>query len=407
MKKQSSPGRRRFLQTLMAGTAAALSAPGLARAHARRPFRIGLLLPRTSLCPQLGENLMRGVRLQLEMQGGSLAERPIDLVPEEFGTTPGQAVTKASRLLELQRVDLLIGPLSSAAVERLAPLLQSHRVPLLVTGPGANTVRPEERTPTIFHNTLHHWQGNFALGAWAARHLGLNGAMLTSIYDSGFDHLYAFEAGVLSVGGRVETIVTDATPGEHRLTETLDALQAAKPEFIHLLHSDLLATHLVRQLQASGTSVPVIGSDLAITSREFTSRGPTLPDLKVATSWTPHLPTIANRDFVQLYRHRYRSDPDAFAMLGYESTQLLEQALQHVAGGSSLQQALATVSVEGPRGKVRMGAEQQSIQAPLYLFDTVSERVLTELTPVTEEHEAIRQLHAGPRTGWLTDYLRV
>ena len=328
--------------------------------------------------------------------------------------TPGRALQGVRRLLESRQVDLLAGALSSAAVVEIKASLEEARTPLIVTNFGANTVRPEEESPFVFHNTLNHWRRSFTAGAWATREFGARALVVASLLDSGFDHLYAVEAGVKAAGGEVAAIlVTDRMPGEHDLVGVLAALEETRPNFIYLLHSDPVAALLVRRLaERSAGRVPLVAADMMMSDSLLAMQGAAAQGVAGVAAWSIGLPLAENHSFVARYRRWTRQEPDSFAMLGYETAQLLEQALTVAGGarGGTLLAALGRAEVTGPRGRVQMQPLTRRTVAPNYLQQvqlvggSLEPVVLREMDTAPGVAGVLSSLHAAPRSGWLHDY---
>lgn len=86
-------------------------------------------------------------------------------------------------------------------VDKLQPLFDAHRVPLLAVNLG------EDRASSRIYQTLGLWQANHALGIWTGQNLGGNAVIMGSIYDSGYDALDAFHDAYRSSGGHVHDFV--------------------------------------------------------------------------------------------------------------------------------------------------------------------------------------------------------
>src|SRR5436190_15120049 len=108
---------RRTLLRSAAGTAlvAGVGMPAIVTAQADA-IRIGHLTPLTGFLGPLGEYAVMGVKLaadEINAAGGVLG-RKIDLVMED-SVNPQTASSKAERLIERDKVAMIIGELSSAS----------------------------------------------------------------------------------------------------------------------------------------------------------------------------------------------------------------------------------------------------------------------------------------------------
>ena len=108
---------RRTLLKSAAGTAlvAGVSMPAIVKAQADA-IRIGHLTPLTGFLGSLGEYAVMGIKLAAEEinAAGGVMGRKIDLVMED-SVNPQTASAKAERLIERDKVDMIIGEISSAS----------------------------------------------------------------------------------------------------------------------------------------------------------------------------------------------------------------------------------------------------------------------------------------------------
>jgi branched-chain amino acid transport system substrate-binding protein len=84
--------------------------------------KIGMIDPRTGTYAALGESEITGALLavdQVNKKGGILG-RPVELLVEDSAASPGLAVQKARRLVDSDKVNFLMGSVSSAVSESLS-----------------------------------------------------------------------------------------------------------------------------------------------------------------------------------------------------------------------------------------------------------------------------------------------
>ena len=113
---QLSLSRRKLLKGA-AGSAllAGIGAPAIVKAQADA-IRLGHLTPLTGFLGPLGEYAVMGVKLALEEinAAGGVTGRKIELVMED-SINPQTASAKAERLIERDKVAMIIGEISSAS----------------------------------------------------------------------------------------------------------------------------------------------------------------------------------------------------------------------------------------------------------------------------------------------------
>lgn len=356
--------RAQLLRLAGVGAGAAVAGPMLragsadAAVGARVPLKVGVLVPSGASYPHMGENLLAG--LALALPGCSLVTRRVEL-------GYGGAHSSAKDLLDAG-VDVVVAGVSAPVAQQLAPLFHERRTPLVVANVGAHVVRPEQRDPYVLHNSLLDWQASFAMGRWAAGHVGRRALIVTSLNDAGYDSVYAFRRGLSAAGGRVVgTVVTHAH--EHETVRTqLRALGRLQPSFVYVLSSGDQAVEIVKACRASGLHAPLLAS--AFTTDEYLLRrlGSAGTGLRSFASW----PTaLADRDFAARFRQKSGRRADPFAVLGYDTGLLVaagaRRAVKRRLGIRRLLEPLHGSPVDGLRGSLTVDPRTNTVLAPLFL----------------------------------------
>src|SRR5258706_13641220 len=126
------------------------------------PVKIGLLLPTTGVDSAQGTDATRGFELYLKHFGDRAGGRSMRLVKADDEARPDVALAKLGKLVEQDRVDFLIGPISSAVALAIRAYVHDHTVPLLV--PAAFTrvlTSPQHASPNIFRLSETTDQANY------------------------------------------------------------------------------------------------------------------------------------------------------------------------------------------------------------------------------------------------------
>jgi len=84
------------------------------------PIKIGVLLPFTGAIADYGPLCKDGVELRFEQANYQVAGRPVKLIIEDDATDASIALEKAKKLVEVDRVGLVIGPIMSSMAMALA-----------------------------------------------------------------------------------------------------------------------------------------------------------------------------------------------------------------------------------------------------------------------------------------------
>src|SRR5689334_11038659 len=136
-------GRRRFLTTVGAVSAAALAAPALARAQARE-IKVGYILPVTGPLAFEAQLALNGLQLAVDEINGaggikSLGGAKITLLPGDTQNKVELGNSEAARLID-QNVTALIGPFSSLVAFSVRQVTEKNKTPFLLLATVADNV---------------------------------------------------------------------------------------------------------------------------------------------------------------------------------------------------------------------------------------------------------------------------
>ena len=115
-------------------TAAILAGSALTGAYAQETIKIGVTQPLTGAFAASGNYVAQGAKIaeeEINKAGGVLGKK-IQLIIEDNKSNPTEAVTTVEKLIEQDKVPLLIGAWSSTLTLAVMPKLQEYKVPMIV-----------------------------------------------------------------------------------------------------------------------------------------------------------------------------------------------------------------------------------------------------------------------------------
>jgi branched-chain amino acid transport system substrate-binding protein len=134
-----------------------------------------------------------------------IAGHPIEIVYGGSDSTPDKAVEEARRLVEQEKVDILVGPLSGSEGIAVANYSKEQPGVTFVNGiSGAQDTTLKVRSPNFFrfHNDGTQWTAG--LGDYAYNTLGWrNVVTIGDDYDFPYSQIAGFVAEFCSIGGKV------------------------------------------------------------------------------------------------------------------------------------------------------------------------------------------------------------
>jgi branched-chain amino acid transport system substrate-binding protein len=131
----------------MAGTLLASLALGAAAQGSAQPIKIGAVLSVTGPAAYLGDPELKTLQLQVERlnAAGGVLGRKIEFIHYDDGGEAGKANNFAKRLIESDKVDLILGASTTGATMAMAPLVEKAGVPLISLAGGVVIVEPVKK----------------------------------------------------------------------------------------------------------------------------------------------------------------------------------------------------------------------------------------------------------------------
>ncbi|MCR6630611.1 MAG: ABC transporter substrate-binding protein [Magnetospirillum sp.] len=133
-----------MLSRRMFGLVAAAWAALAPSAWAAEEFRLGAFLSLTGTYTFMGDPEKKALEMLVERANaeGGLAGRPIRLIAYDDASEPEKAMTMAKRLIENDRVDLIIGGSGTPTSMAVLPLMEKAGIPFVSMGGGIGIVEP-------------------------------------------------------------------------------------------------------------------------------------------------------------------------------------------------------------------------------------------------------------------------
>jgi branched-chain amino acid transport system substrate-binding protein len=125
---------------------------GGAEADSTEPIKIGVITSLTGAYVQLGEEQRNGAELAVELLGGRIGERPIELVVRDDQLKPDVALREAQALVQEEQVDFLTGCVSAATTLAMNQIATQAGVPYL----GACQTEQLNRPPNFDEELTYH-----------------------------------------------------------------------------------------------------------------------------------------------------------------------------------------------------------------------------------------------------------
>ncbi len=359
--------------------AASIAAAFSVSAYAQGTVRIGGLATLDGPFVVLGQEGFRAMELALEEANYTAGGRKIEWIKESSDGRPDVALTKARKLIEQDKVDILIGPMSGG--EGLAIKEYAKSVP---TRTFVNGFSAAQETTLVspasnffrFSTDGAQWQAGLGTFAYDTKRYR-NVAVVAGDYSFGYTQVLGFMTEFCAKGGKV--IEKIWVPNGTKDFSSSIARIPAKADAVYVMLGGADAVNFLTQYDQSGASQPLIAGSNVVDQTVLSSKGPfqrRLVGIPSAHMVADEIDTQAYRDYVAQYKKRFPnalSSPSAPYYGYYVATKAVLAALNQVNGDlggdqAKFRQALAAVKLDTAYGPVRLDENRQAI-ANIYVTE--------------------------------------
>lgn len=365
-------GRRQFGQ-LSAGSG--LAALGARRAGAQDAgtIRMGGLATLQGPFTESGKDGFRGLEMALEEVGYSVAGRKIELSRASSDANPDVALASARRLVEQDRVEVLIGPLSGSEGIRIKDYAKTVPGVTFFNGSsGAIETTLVNPAPNFYRFNTEGAQWTAALGNYIQKTKGWKRiAVVSEDYSFPYAQIFGLMATYCAAGGRVarKFFVPLGTKDYSSVIAQLPEKGEVDALFVVLGGAD--AVNFLSQYSQAGGDVPMIGGSITVDQTVLAAKGPVRTRLAGALSSGPisdNDPSPAWQSFVAAYKKKFADglpSPSLFCFNYYVNTKAALLALQKAGGDLSggqakFRAAADTLSFDTPTGPVSLNENRQA-----------------------------------------------
>ncbi|MFN0305543.1 MAG: ABC transporter substrate-binding protein [Burkholderiales bacterium] len=336
--------RRGFLLAASAA-AAGLAAPGVLRAQAAEPVRIGALLPLTGGGGQYGPTMAKVAQLVADEvnAAGGLLGRKLELIIEDDQTNPESGTRAARKLIDVNRVGAIAGAWASSVASAVAPLCWESKT-FLATCAGADSITrlPHQgyiiRTqPTSGFQGVKIGRYVAELGGRRVAYLGLQTPFTPFTVEG-------VTTALKAVGGTVEAVIYEPKKPGYR-TE-LDKALASNPDTLMMGGFLDDTTVLARDIFRAGFKGRLIGFGYTVNQKLIDALPPGSIEGAYGVSGSAAIDGTA---YKRLAGKLAQESVDPFAAQIYDQMNLLLLAIAQTkqSTGASIKEGIRAVSQSG------------------------------------------------------------
>jgi branched-chain amino acid transport system substrate-binding protein len=356
---------------------AATALLGIGSANAAGKIKIGVFSTLEGTYTALGEDGMRGFDLAIMQHHGKAGGKELEIVRGSSDASPDSALRAAKKLVEQDKVDILLAPLSGAEGIALHDYAKTQPQVTFINGcSGALETTYVNPAPNFFRFNTDGAQMHKGLGQYIynVKHYKKI-ATLAEDYAFTYTQVFGLALDYCPMGGQITKRLwvplgtKDFSSVIPQLPDDVDAI------YLGLGGAD--AVNFLNQYQQAGGNAKLIGGSIMIDQTVLTSKGKAKEALIGVPAAGPQGDTWEDprwQAFVKAYKEAPNEGyfktrfpiPSLCATNYYDETTAMLLGLDKVKGDLSdghkkFRAALSTLVLDAPNGQMRLDENRQAI----------------------------------------------
>ena len=380
MKRQGSRASRVSRRTFIkysAGAGAALAtnvaAPAL-MAQTAAPIRLGHLNSFTGGIAYAAEISLNAMNLYFDSINWTIAGRKVEIIKEDDQFNPQVGLQKAKKLIESDKVDLLVGVQASNVALAVLNYMKQQKAFYVVSGAGTDAIT-WDRYPYLFRTSISAYQLSLPMANYVYDHLGKEAVTTASDYAGGRDVIAQFKGPYLQRGGK---ILKEIWPplGTTDFSPYLTDIKSINPPVTYDFMPGADAVRFIQQYSEFGLKekMPLTGFTI-IDSQTVKALGKSAIGIISALTYIDTVDNPESKAFNAAYQAKFNAAPDLFADYGYVAAKALDEALKMTDGDASnkdkLAEAMSKLQFKAPRGPFRMDPATHNPIQDIYICQVI------------------------------------
>nr|WP_064199735.1 substrate-binding domain-containing protein [Brevibacillus brevis] len=333
-------------------------------------IKVGLLASLTGPLESYGKQTARGFELGLDYATEGKREiggKKIEFVVEDTETKPDVAVQKATKLLETDKVDFLVGSSSSGDTLAVLPLAEEYKKIMVVEPAVADSITGKNWNKYIFRTGRNSSQDAVA-GAAAIASKGTKIATMAQDSAYGREGIEAFKTAAEKLGAviieeqYVDTSTTD-------FTANIQKIISAKPEYVFITWAGSNSPWKQlqdMQVQQKGIKVSTGAPDIAALKTMEAMIG-----MEGFSVYYHSLPKTKMNDWlIDEHKKRFQGEiPDLFTAGGMTAAVAIVEALKKTNADTDSEKLIAAMegmTFDSPKGQMQFRVEDHQALQTLY-----------------------------------------
>lgn len=333
------------------------------------PLRIGLLIPQSGTNQTYGAEIQQGFQLYLDTHDGALGGRSVELIVADEGDGKQTSVDSATRLIEQDGIDVLVGTTVADSLSSIENLLAENATPFIGTGARPSAIGD---ISNVWYTSWLTREPGTALAEYLRTTISGSVYVLGPDRQSGWEQLAGFTETYIAAGGKIANDGGKAT-GTPSATTTnflpyINKISSSGAKAVYAAYSGAEAVAFVQQYAKSGLGdkIPLYGPASLTDEVILSTQAEAADGVQTVGDYAADLDDLANREFVVAFQKAYGTSPHIFNVTSYDAAWIVDQAVEAAGDDQtpdSINVAMGAIGqIDSPRGLWRWSSDHTPVQ---------------------------------------------
>jgi branched-chain amino acid transport system substrate-binding protein len=337
------------------------------------PIRIGLVWPQSGIYKTIGDDFSRAWQLYLDSRGGKLGGHQIETVVVDEGDGRQLVRPGIKKLVEQDKVAVVVGTISSDAVEVIHPVTTGKKIPYVATGGRPTTINNVSYT---WHTSWQNKDAGNAIAEYLRTNVQGSVFAIGPNYQGGWDQVNGFVEPFTKAGGKLANAdgkpLWTPYPSTTNFLPYLATIAGSGAKAVFCFFGGKLGIDFVKQYAEAGlqNKLPLYAAGFTTEGAVLAAQGAAADGVYTSLNYAPNLDNPANRAFATAFQQKYQAVPDLYNVTAWDAAMLLDRAIADAGPNPTSESINAAIgrlgAIDSPRGQWRFGQEHSPIQ-PWYL----------------------------------------
>jgi branched-chain amino acid transport system substrate-binding protein len=300
---------------------------------------------------------------------GGIKGRKVELISLDDQGKPEEAATAVTKLITQNQVSAILGEVASSRSLAMAPIAQSHKVPMIT--PSSTNPKVTAQGDYIFRVCfIDPFQGT-VMAKFAIENMKIKKVAILRDVKNDYSVGLAdyFTETFKKLGGEV-VIDQSYSAGDMDFKSQLTAIRAKAPEAIYVPGYYTEVGLIGRQSRELGIKAPLMGGDGWDSPKLKEIGGKALEGSFFSNHYSDEDQAPMVQEFIKNYKASFGTTPDGLAAMGYDAMKILADAMGRSASfaNADVRNAIAaTKDYQAVTGIITINEKRDAVKSAVVL----------------------------------------